>query len=249
MMAMDRLAGRAAPVMAGAPAAFAPKRSLGGIGIVVAMHLLIAWALVSGLAQRVVEVVRSPIETKLIEEKSVEPPPPPPMPRSPTTPPPTVVQIPVPEVVIPVAPPPPTVAPQAPTPAPPPAPALAAPPQPAIPVAPPAPAKAVVAPAFSADQIYASKLLEYVDTIKHYPTSREARQLRPEGTVKVWLEIDRAGQLLDSGVESSSGILLLDHEALRTVRNGRCPPFPADAFVGQGKHRFVVAMEYLRPGN
>ncbi|MDE2277242.1 MAG: energy transducer TonB, partial [Burkholderiales bacterium] len=83
-------AGMAAP----SPQGYAPKRSLGGIGLVVAMHLLLAWALVTGLAQRVVDVVRSPIETRLIEERRVEPPPPPAVLPPPTTPPPAMPQVP-----------------------------------------------------------------------------------------------------------------------------------------------------------
>ena len=43
-----------------------PRRHLVGIGVVIAFHLLVVWALVSGLARKVVEVVRAPIETKVI---------------------------------------------------------------------------------------------------------------------------------------------------------------------------------------
>ena len=53
-----------------------PGKHLVGIGIVILMHLLLGWALVSGLARKVVEVIKNPIETKIIEE--VKPPPPPP---------------------------------------------------------------------------------------------------------------------------------------------------------------------------
>ena len=45
----------------------------------VAFHVLIVYALVNGMAKKVVDVVRVPIETRLIEE-IVEPPPPPPPP-------------------------------------------------------------------------------------------------------------------------------------------------------------------------
>jgi protein TonB len=237
------LSGSSAPGAGG----YAPRRSLRGVGIVVALHVLLAWALVSGLARRVVEVVRSPIETRLIEETKAEPPPPPTLlPQPKTPPPPTLLQLPVPLVV--------TAAPPTPAPAPAPAPAPTAapvqPPAPAVHAAPspvPPPVKAAVQ-AQTPDEIYASRLLAYVNSIKRYPSSREARQLRPQGTVRVWIELDRAGALLDSGVETSSGVLLLDHEALRSVRNGAFPPFPADAFEGQPKRRFVVAMEYLVPG-
>ena len=45
-----------------------PRRHLAGIAFVVLFHAFIVWALVSGLAKKVVEVVRAPIETKVIEE-------------------------------------------------------------------------------------------------------------------------------------------------------------------------------------
>jgi len=47
-----------------------------GLGVVVLLHLLLGWALVNGLARRVVEVLKQPLETRIIEE--VKPPPPPP---------------------------------------------------------------------------------------------------------------------------------------------------------------------------
>ena len=76
-----------------------------GFGVVVLLHILIAWALVSGLARKVVEVVKGPIEVKVIEEVVKKPPPPPevlpPPPKMAAPPPPF---IPPPEVNI--APPP-----------------------------------------------------------------------------------------------------------------------------------------------
>jgi protein TonB len=52
--------------------------------VVIVMHILIGWALVSGLARKVVEVIKAPIETKIIEEIKKPPPdlpPPPPPPK------------------------------------------------------------------------------------------------------------------------------------------------------------------------
>lgn len=143
----------------------------------------------------------------------------------------------------------PTPAPQAdvappPTPAPVPAPAPAPAPVPApAPPAPPAPARPAPVAADAAAQ-YAGHLRAYLDSIKRYPASREARQLRPEGVVSVWLLLDRAGQLLEAGVEQSAGTALLDSEALRTVRGGRYPAMPDDAWPGQPSHRFVIPIEY-----
>lgn len=93
-------------------------------------------------------------------------------------------------------------------------------------------------------RLYESLLLAYLEQIKRYPSSREARQTRPQGPVKVWLEISRTGKLLDSGVMSSSGSNLLDSEALKTIRGGNFPPMPEDAFIGQSAHRFTATLKY-----
>ncbi len=227
--------------------AYTPKKSASGALVVLGMHVLLGWALVSGLAQRMVEVVRSPIETRLIDEVKPPPPPPPPDLPRPTVPPPTALQVPVPVVIPQVVPPPqitlppPPVVPAHVSPTPPPADAIRAPAPPAA----PAPSTAGRA---SPEDLYIGGLRAYLNSIKRYPTSREARQLRPQGIVKLKLEIDRAGQLLNATVEASSGSLLLDNEALRTVRNGRFPAIPADAFTGQATRIFIVPVEYLHEG-
>ncbi len=52
-----------------------PSRHLIGIGGVALFHALLIWGLVSGLARKVVEVVKGPIEVKVIEEVKTPPPP------------------------------------------------------------------------------------------------------------------------------------------------------------------------------
>ncbi len=117
-----------------------------GIGIAIAFHVLLVWALMSGLANKVVQAVSAPVETKLIEE--IKPPPPPPkvieMPPPPKFTPPPPAYVPPPEVQVQAPPPqqpvitttsvePPPVAPVAPRvpePVAAPAPAPAAPPAP-----------------------------------------------------------------------------------------------------------------------
>ena len=128
-----------------------PRRHLIGITFVIAFHALIVYALVTGLAKKVVDVVRAPIETKVIEEIKKPPPPPeivvPPPPKLEAPPPPF---IPPPEIQI-TAPPPPAPTITATTPTPPPAPVVIAPAPPPVVVAAPAPAPAppppVAAPA------------------------------------------------------------------------------------------------------
>ena len=126
-----------------------PRRHLIGFTLVILFHALVVYALVTGLAKKVVEVIRAPIETKVIEEIKKPPPPPeiivPPPPKMDAPPPPF---IPPPEVTL-AAPPPPQPTITATTPTPPPAPVVIAPVAPVPPVAvvaaPPAPKPAVVA--------------------------------------------------------------------------------------------------------
>ena len=116
-----------------------PRRHLIGLTMVIAFHVLVVYALVTGLAKKVVDVVRAPIETKVIEEIKKPPPPPeiivPPPPKLEAPPPPF---IPPPEIQI-TAPPPPAPTITATTPTPPPAAVVIAP------APPPAPAPAVAA--------------------------------------------------------------------------------------------------------
>jgi periplasmic protein TonB len=54
-----------------------PTRNLIGIGGVILLHIIIVYALLTGLARKIVEVVKGPIEVKVIEEVAKKPPPPP----------------------------------------------------------------------------------------------------------------------------------------------------------------------------
>jgi len=117
-----------------------PSSRVKGIVIVVALHVLIGYALVSGMARKGLDLVKKPLEAVVIQEVIIPPPPPPPPPKK-VEPPKELpkVQAPPPPFV-----PPPDLAPPltntAPvivaSPTPPPAPvAIAPPPPPAAPVA------------------------------------------------------------------------------------------------------------------
>jgi periplasmic protein TonB len=69
-----------------------PVKHLPSIAMVVVLHIVIGYALINGLARRVVEVLKQPIETKIIEEIKKPPPdvPPPPPPKLNTPPPPFI---------------------------------------------------------------------------------------------------------------------------------------------------------------
>jgi protein TonB len=78
-----------------------PGKKFTGLIIVVLLHVFIVYALVTGLARNVIEIIKAPIETKLIEEVKPPPPPPdtpPPPPPKMTAPPPPF--IPPPEVSV-----------------------------------------------------------------------------------------------------------------------------------------------------
>lgn len=53
-----------------------PQKHLLGIAVVIALHAALIYALVTGLGKKIVDVIKQPIETKVIEE--IKPPPPPP---------------------------------------------------------------------------------------------------------------------------------------------------------------------------
>jgi protein TonB len=175
-----------------------PGKHLVGIGIVLALHLVLGWALMNGLAQRLVEVIKAPIETKIIEE--VKPPPPPPpenLPPPPKFAPPPPSFVPPPEVNV---NPPPTPAPTITTTqvAPPVAPVTISPVAPAVvaPPAPPAPPKAVARPAIANAGACAP-------TGEDYPNA--AKRAEATGTTRVRFAIGADGKLTSAEVVKSAG--------------------------------------------
>jgi protein TonB len=120
-----------------------PSRRIKGIVVVVLVHALIGYALVSGMARKGLNLIKKPLEAVVIQEVIIPPPPPPPPPPKKIEPP---KEAPKPEAPPPPYVPPPDVAPAvtstAPsivaTATPPPAPVVIAPPPPPAPP-PPAP--------------------------------------------------------------------------------------------------------------
>ena len=94
---------------------------------------------------------------------------------------------------------------------------------------------------------YEAALRNALQSAEHYPNSREARQLRPTGTVALWIEVGRDGSVLGTGIQDRSSSPLLDDQALRSARSSRVPMPPAELFGASGSRRFVVAVEFLDP--
>ena len=195
-----------------------PARHLPGITFVVVLHLVVGYALVTGLARKVVDVIKQPIETKIIEEIKKPPPdtPPPPPPKLAAPPPPF---IPPPEIQI-----------QMPvqmqqtaitavtTVKPPPAPLQVTPPK-------PAPSTAVGVACPNSGQ---------VRTEIEYP--KEALKNGISGEVTIEFTVDRNGAIKDAQVLRSSN-RLFDRVSISTVAKFRC--------VGQGQEvRVQVPFEF-----
>ena len=175
-----------------------PGRHTIGIGIVLALHLLLGWAVVSGLAQRVVDVIKAPIETKIIEETKPPPPPPPEnLPPPPKFAPPPPSFVPPPEIQV---NPPPTPAPTITVTreAPPPAPVTIspAPPAPAAPPAPPAAPRMPARPAIANVQACAPKN-------EDYPAA--AVRTEATGTTRISFTVGADGKLASAQVARSAG--------------------------------------------
>jgi protein TonB len=58
-----------------------PTRHMIGITFVILLHVLVIYALVTGLARKAIEVIKKPLTATIIEEVKLPPPPPPPPPK------------------------------------------------------------------------------------------------------------------------------------------------------------------------
>ncbi len=187
--------------------ASAGRRSV-GIVVVLVFHAILVYALVSGLARRVVEVIKAPLETKIIEEVKPEDKPPPPPPPKLAPPPPAF--IPPPEVRLQNAP-------------------VASAetittvtqtrPSEPVPIAKPAPvAPAPVAPPSN----FAAVMDKTRDCVPQYPRESLARE--ESGTTGLLFLIDVDGRTLESKVEKSSGYRRLDEAARKALANCHYKP-------------------------
>lgn len=184
------------------------SRHVTGVAITVVLHVALIYALIHGLARKIVEVVAPPLETKIIAEAKPqlpEKPPPPPPPKLAPPPPP---YIPPPEVHIqmPVQPPP-TIA-VAPSPAPPPPQVFA----PTPPPAPPAPPQ------------MARPAQRIADSCPKPPYTAASRRAGEEGDVRMKLLVDVSGRVLDAAIERSSNFRRLDEASREAALQCRFSP-------------------------
>jgi periplasmic protein TonB len=204
------------PVMNFAQQQADPRRRIVGFGAVLLFHVLLIYALVTGLAKKVVDVVRAPIETKVIEEVKKPPPPPevvvPPPPKLEAPPPPF---IPPPEIQI-ATPPPPAPTITATTPTPPPAPVVITPAPPPVVAAPAPPAPA---PAVASAGVVCSN---YASVMGDVAFPREAvRQGIERGEAVIQFTLTAAGEVKDiKAIRASSSIFA--RNSIRIVSSYKC---------------------------
>jgi protein TonB len=186
-----------------------PLKRYGGLSIVVLLHALVAYALITGLARKMVETIKQPVETKIIEE--VKPPPPPDQP--PPPPPPKMT-----------APPPPFI--------PPPEVQIQQPQvqnviQAVTNQQPPAQAYAKAAPAVEkGPAIVAPPVPGFANLNDCKPEYPRASLLAEEtGTTRVQFEVSADGQLVGATIVKSSGFKNLDKATVNSL--SRCKFRPA----------------------
>ena len=189
-----------------------------GFAIVVGLHVVLGWAIMTGLAQRLVEVIKSPLETKIIEE--VKPPPPPPpenLPPPPKMAPPPPSFVPPPEVNVHA---PPTPGPTITT-------TQVAPPPTVVTVAPPAPVAVARVP------VRVAPVLDFNSAACERPDyNAAARRAEAQGTVTVVYTMDTNGVINEATVEKSSGATrehtMLDRLTLEAVKSCKGKPGSLD---------------------
>jgi protein TonB len=111
----------------------------------------------------------------------------------------------------------------------------------------PAPVVAPTPVAPSLEGEYIAKLRATIDGAKRYPTGRQASQQRPQGSVKLWFVLNRAGALVDLGVFPGDASFLLEDAAKAAVRRSSFPPFPASAWPSDEQHKFTTELNFVPP--
>jgi periplasmic protein TonB len=201
-----------------------PTRHIVGIAMVILVHVLVIYGLVTGLARKAVEVIKKPLNATIVEEIKAPPPPPPPPKKIeiPKIPPPMAPYVPPPDIPVPMTPSEPVIA--AITPTPPPAPPVIAPPAPPPP--PPPPPK----PAIRKGVVPISR------PEMEYP--REAlRKGIYSGKVVARLSIDEKGNVTDVKIVESNPPRVFDREVIYTLMQWKFQG-DGDKYIGEVEIEF-----------
>ena len=205
-----------------------PARHLIGITFVILVHVIVIYALVTGLARKAVEVIKKPLTATIIEEIKTPPPPPPPPPPRKIVEPPKVTQtyVPPPDVPVPTQTTEPVIT--SVTPTPPPEPVVIAPPAPPVVEAPPAPPK----PAIRRGAVP----IERVEPV--YP--REAiKDNISNGKVVARLQVDEKGLVTGVTIVEANPRKVFDREVIRALSLWKFKP-EGDRYIAEIEITFVL---------
>ena len=204
----------------------APKsgQKFGGLAVVIFLHVLLIYALVSGLARKAAHVVVPELVAEIIEPVKPPPPPPPPVIKTPPPPRPQKVTAPPPPFVprpeVKVATPPPPTPVTTVTNTAPPTPELPrpAPPAPPAPAAPPAP--------IAAPPVRVAGINDLNSCKPDYP--RASLVAEETGVTRVEFIVGSGGELVDAKVKRSSGSRNLDRAAVAGLSRCKFNPGTQD---------------------
>jgi protein TonB len=204
-----------------------PTRHLIGIGFVILIHVLVVYALVTGLARRAVEVIKKPLTATIVEEIKAPPPPPPPpkkieIPKIP--PPPQQVYVPPPDVPVPTVQSEPVIS--AVTPTPPPEPPVIAPPVVAPP--PPAPPKPAVR----------RGITPILQVKPEYPREANRRGIS-SGRVIARLNIDEKGNVTEVRIVEANPPRWFDRAVTEALSQWKFQP-DGEKYIGEVEVEFKL---------
>ena len=191
-----------------------PARHLIGITFVVLLHLLIIYAMVTGLARKAVEVIKKPLSATIIEEIKAPPPPPPPPPpkkvvEQPKTQAPQETYVPPPDIPVATTSEAPVIS----------ATTTAAPTEPHV-IAPPPVVQAPPAPVAAKPAVRQGVSCHEMEK----PTfPREARRAGVDkGEVNVLMQIDEKGNVMDVKIVSADPPKVFDRATRDALMNWKC---------------------------
>ena len=187
------------------------ERRLPGILAVVALHGVIGYALITGLARKVVEAIKPPLEARVIEEIKRPPPEQPPPPPKLAPPPPPFIPPPEINIQVPVTTPPPTIA--------------------TVTTTPPPPASPVARAPEPAPMPLVRK--EYKASYRVAPQfPREALRSGTAGRVVAHVVVAPSGAVTEVRIISAQPPRLFDREVIRALSQWKFNPEPV-GFIGE----------------
>jgi protein TonB len=184
-----------------------PTRHAIGLTVVILLHVIIIYSLVTGLARTAVQVIKKPLDASIIEELKLPPPPPPPPPKKIEVPkpPPPPEYVPPPDVPVVAAPAGPTITAVTQEPPKAPAPVVEAPKPPPPPPPPPKPA------------IRRGAQLTIVERELPVFPKEAIRAGVEKGTVIARMQIDEKGNVTNVDIISSDPPRVFDKEVKRAL--------------------------------